>query len=80
MPQEFKVGMVVRLKCGGPFMTVSEAHEDGVMVLWYSEGINEYTVPPEVLEIIDIELETKKAESMIIHALQKQIGEGGYSN
>jgi uncharacterized protein YodC (DUF2158 family) len=51
---QFKLGDVVRLKSGGPDMTVSEVTKDGyVVAMWYVEQVADYHTgdfEPEMLE------------------------------
>jgi uncharacterized protein YodC (DUF2158 family) len=79
-----KVGDTVRLRCGSPFMAVLAIHhEELVAVCWYFDGnILEYDLPPDVLEVVDIDKEMKKAENMVISALKNQLenSQSSYSN
>ena len=77
-----KLGDTVRLKCGSPFMVVLTIRHSAVTVCWYFDGgIQEYTLPPEVLEVVDIDKEMKKAENMVISALKNQLEhQSSYAN
>jgi uncharacterized protein YodC (DUF2158 family) len=50
----FVPGALVRLKSGGPVMTVERVHESGVVVcLWHDErGTQTYSYQPWVLEAV----------------------------
>jgi len=52
---EFKEGELVRLKSGGPLMTVEEAHEHDLSCIWFEKVGNKQVLqrnsfPPVVLE------------------------------
>jgi hypothetical protein len=77
-----KVGDTVRLKCGSPFMVALKIR-GLITVCWYFDGsILEYDLPPDVLEVVDIDKEMKKAENMVISALKNQLenNQSSYSN
>ena len=58
---QFELGDVVRLKSGGPDMTVSKLTEDGYIgVVWFNTRIHEYAstqCEPEMLELTNDEFE-----------------------
>jgi uncharacterized protein YodC (DUF2158 family) len=52
---QFKIGDIVRLKSGGPAMTINRVHPNSVTCIYYNEQTNVFEflldVMPECLEI-----------------------------